>query len=77
MGISHLYSVAGLNTTLLSLGGVLETAPTVEMVGGQNACYKDRKGARRLPLPGSSWQINGWSHALTDLLQTLCYKAQD
>lgn len=54
MGISQLYSVDGLNTILLSLGGVLETAPTVGMVGGQNAYSKDRKGARRLPLPGSS-----------------------
>ena len=76
MGISHLYSVAGLNTTLLSLGGVLETAPTAGMVEGQNAYSKDRKGARRLPLPGSSWQVNGWLHALTDPLQTLPCKAQ-
>ena len=76
MGISHLYSIAGLNTTLLSLGGVLETASTVGMVGGQNAYSKDRKGARRLPLPGSSCQVNGWLHALTDRLHTLPYKAQ-
>ena len=64
-GFSHIYHPDDLNSTVLSQGCILETAPTM----GRTYTPRRGEGVRRLWLPRSSSWDNWWSHPFNDLFQ--------
>lgn len=66
MGLSHVFSPDGLNSTLLSQVDDLEMAPAM---GTEGRMYISGtgKGVKSLRLPRSSSVVNQRSHSLSDL----------
>lgn len=65
MRFSHMFSLGGLNDSLLSQGSVLGTPSGVGKAGRMLA-PRTREGAR---LPGSSWRVHQQLRPCDDLLQ--------
>ena len=67
-GFSHVFSPDGLDSTLLSQGCILETAPTVGTVGRMYIPMTEER-VRSFRMLGSSLWVNQQSHPLNDLFQ--------
>lgn len=69
-GSRYAHSPDGLNTLLLSQGGILKMALAMEMVGGTDTPRTGEK-VRDLRLPRSSSQVNRRSHLLDYFLRQI------
>lgn len=67
MGFSDVFCIDGLNSTILSQGGVFGTASSTGKASGVHIS-STREGVRSLLLPRSSSWVNQRSYLLQDLL---------